>query len=129
MDGLMLGFDEFEKDMQDIINQASDPEVRREMLEAMAEPIVKDAKSRVVYDTGNLHDGIVTKYRKSKPDEIEIGWTNKAYYGRFLERGYHHAGSKKFIKLPHIRPAYNAKIGEGIQKALDVFRIFKYYTK
>jgi len=132
MNDLMLGFDEFEKDMQSIIKEVNDPEVMHEMLEAMAEPIVKEAAKTLRSTTdGNQHleKEIVTKWNKSAPKEIKIGWTNKGFYGRMLEEGYHHVGSRKFIKRAHIRPAYNSKIDEGVKAALDVFRMNKYYTK
>lgn len=129
MADLMLGFDEFEKDMESIIKEVSDPEVMREMLEAMAKPIVEEAKRLVKSDTGELKKGIVTKWSKTNPSELKIGWTNRAFYGQYLEEGYHHVGSGQFIKMPHIRPAYNSKIGEGVRAALNVFRTFKYYTK
>ena len=125
----MLGFDEFEKDMESIIKEVSDPEVMHEMLEAMAKPIVEEARRLVKADTGALKKGIVSKWSSKSPNEIKIGWTNRAFYGRMLEDGYHHTGSGKFIKMPHIRPAYNSKIDEGIRAALDVFRTNKYYTK
>ena len=129
---LSLGFDEFEKDMESIIKEVNDPEVMRDMLEAMAKPIVEEAKKILRRTTdGNqyLEKEIVAKWKKTSPSEIKIGWTNRGFYGRFLENGYHHIGSLKFIKRPHIRPAYNSKIDEGIRAALDVFRTYKYYTK
>jgi len=125
--GLLLGFDEFEKDMESIIKEVSDPEVMHEMLEAMAKPIVEDAKKRA---KGNgLKNGIVSKWSNLRPTEITIGWTNDAFYGRMLETGYHHIGTGQYIKMAHIRPAYDAKIDEGKNAALDVFRTNKYYTK
>lgn len=129
MADLMLGFDEFEKDMASIIKEVNDPEVMHEMLEAMAKPIVEEAKRLVKADTGALKKGIVLKWSSRRPDEIKIGWTNRAFYGAMLEEGYHHVGSGQFIKMPHIRPAYNSKIDEGVRAALDVFRTNKYYTK
>ena len=129
MADLTLGFDEFEKDMESIIKEVSDPEVMHEMLEAMAKPIVEEARRLVKADTGELKKGIVSKWSNLRPTEIKIGWTNRAFYGKFLENGYHHVGSGKFYKMPHIRPAYNSKIDEGIRAALDVFRTNKYYTK
>lgn len=128
----MLGFDEFEKDIQSIIKEVNDPQVMREMLEAMAEPIVGEAKkiiNKITDGNQKLSKEIVTKWNPKSPNEITIGWTNRGFYGRFLEDGYHHVGSRKFIKRPHIRPAYNSKIGEGIKAALNVFRTNKYYTK
>ena len=129
MADLMLGFDEFEKDMESIIKEVRDPEVMREMLEAMAKPIVEEARRIVKADTGALKKGIVSKWSARAPNEIKIGWTNRAFYGRFLEEGYHHVGSQKFIKMAHIRPAYYSKIDEGVKAALNVFRTNKYYTK
>lgn len=130
--GLMLGFDEFEKDIESIIKQVNGPEVMHEMLEAMAEPIIKEAKNILRKSTDGdqkLENEIVSEWDPSRPTELLIGWTNDGFYGRFLEDGYHHIGSLKFIKRPHIRPAYNSKIGEGVRAALNVFRTHKYYTK
>lgn len=129
MNDLMLGFDQFEKDMESIVKEVNDPEVMKDMLEAMAAPIVEEAIRIAAKASGTLKKGIVTKWDKSNPKEIKIGWTNRAFYGRMLEEGYHHTGSGKFIKKPHIRPAFNSKIDEGIRAALDVFRTNKYYTK
>jgi len=95
----------------------------------MAKPIIEDAKKRVKVNDGTLRDGIVSKWSANRPNEIKIGWTNRAFYGRMLEEGYHHVGSQKFIKMAHIRPAYDAKIDEGKKAALAVFRTNKYYTK
>lgn len=129
---LLLGFDEFEESLEAIVKEVEDPQVMKEMLEAMAEPIVEEAKKIVRQTTdGNqkLEKEIVTKWNAKAPNELKVGWTNKGFYGRFLEDGYHHIGSRKFIKRAHIRPAYNAKIDEGVKAALEVFRINKYYTK
>lgn len=122
MPELTLGFDAFEKDLQKIIETVSDPDTIQEMLEVMAAPIVADAKKRVPVNDGRLRDGIVTDYSRKRPYEIKIGWSNKAFYGRFLEDGYHHIGKKnQFIKKPHLRPAYHAKIEEGKQNAIALF--------
>lgn len=122
---LTLGFDEFEKDIQKMIKGVSDPQIIEDVMEEFARPIVEEARRRAPVDddtvkSGTLKRGIVTKYNRKSPYEITIGWTNKAFYGRFLENGYHHVGSRKFIKKPHIRPAYNAKIDEAKDNAINL---------
>lgn len=121
MSDLKLGFDEFEKDMEKIIRGVDDPQIIEDVLEELARPIIEDAKRRVPVNDGILKNGIVSKYTRKAPNEITIGWTNRAFYGKFLEQGYHHTGpERKFMKKPHIRPAYNAKIDEAKDNAFNL---------
>lgn len=120
MADLTLGFDEFAKEMEELSRRVANDEVNRMALEAMADPIVKEARriiKGITRGNGHLEKEIVMQWVKNRPREIKIGWTNKGFYGRFLEDGYHHIGTLKFIKRPHIRPAYNAKIDEGLKEA------------
>ena len=116
MDSLMDGFSEFEKQMDTWKEAVANPEINKEMLEAMAAPIISESKNRVRKDS-RLAKGIVLQWAKGIPTELKIGWTNDAFYGRFLEEGYHHIGTQKYIKKPHLRPAYNAKKDEGANAA------------
>lgn len=125
------GFKEFSELLQNIGKKVNDINVRREALDAMAKPILSEAqrlaRTKGIFEnpTGNLADNIDKEWSMLSPNEIHVGWTNKGYYGRFLERGYlHYAKRKKrvFIKKPHLRPAYNAKKTDGAKAAVAVLR-------
>lgn len=118
-------------DLADVLDavarKVTSMEFRKEALEAHAEPIVKEARRRAdrgggVFPgaTGELAKGIHATWSISEPNEIKIGWDWDHYYGMMQERGFVHWRSRRFIKNPHLRPAYNAKRDEGQRAAVDV---------
>lgn len=119
------GIREMQRLLQDIAKEVKDTTTRKEVLEAMAEPVVEEAKRRVapgggVFEgQGNLAKNITSQWTPTNPSEIDIGYTAKGYYGIFWERGFFHyakgSTGRHFLKKPHLRPAYTAKkreIGE-----------------
>ena len=123
MADLYAGFYEFEKEMDEFKKALATPQCNWEMLEAMSQPIIREAKDiarRMSDGKYTLRDGIVLKWSHSNPLELKIGWTKDAFYGPMLENGYHHVGTQRFIKLPHLRPATNSKLDEGVKSAQNV---------
>lgn len=122
------GIDDLIMDLTEIAVKITDPDTKKQVLEAMAEPVVQEAK-RITRPggifgkfrhTGNLSESIGSEWDPDKPDQIRIGWSEKGFYGQFHERGFFHKTAKKFIKNPHIRPAFESKrrqVGDaGIKK-------------
>jgi hypothetical protein len=126
MDAVFL---EFEGDLKKMGEAVNDLHVRREALEAMAEPIVEEAKRRAspgggVFEeaTGNLAESIVAQWSIKDPNRIAIGWTAKGYYGPMFERGFLHYKSGPFIKRPHLRPAKNKMRKQSDEAGIKVLR-------
>lgn len=126
MDAVFL---EFEGDLKKMGEAVNDLHVRREALEAMAEPIVEEAKRRAspgggVFEepTGNLAESIVAQWSIKDPNRIAIGWTAKGYYGPMLEDGFLHYKSGPFIKRPHLRPAKNKMRKQSDEAGMKVLR-------
>jgi len=126
MDAVFL---EFEGDIKKMAEAVTDLNVRKEALEAMAEPIVEEAKRRAspgggVFKrpTGHLAKNIVAQWTIKNPSEIAIGWTSKGYYGQFLEKGFIHHKTKKFIKVPHLGPAKNKMRKQSDEAGMAVLR-------
>ena len=102
------GFIDLAKELSDIAKDCSD-ENRKRALEKGSDIIVKDARVRAPINTGLLHrEGIAAEVISG--DEADIGWTNDAFYGRFLE-----TGTSKMAARPHLRPAYEAKKNQVIE--------------
>lgn len=128
------GFTEFNDMLKKIAQKVKDPVVREDALEAMAKPIVDEAKRLAgpgggVMDnpTGNLADSIVAEIPSDlmKKSQIDIGWTESGWYGVKLEKGYMHYAKHKpreFIKRPHLRPAFNSKRSAAADAAIKVLR-------
>lgn len=126
------GFKDFSYLLKLYGEKMTDPKVRKEALEAMAEPIVEEAKRLAgrgggVMDNpyGNLADSIVAEipHDLMKKNHINIGWTESGWYGVKLEKGYMHYAKHKpreFIKRPHLRPAYNSKRSASADAAINV---------
>ena len=117
----------------EISKTVTDTKLREKALEAYAAPIVEEAKRLAgpggVMDnpTGDLRDAITSKIPDSVYDKnhIDIGWTESGWYGVKLEHGYNHYAKhkdRKFIKRPHLRPAYQAKKAEGLAAAIQVLK-------
>ena len=125
-------FKEFSEALKFYGDRITDPRVRKEALEAMAKPIVDEAKRLAsrgggVMDNpyGNLADSIVAEipHDLMKKNHIDIGWTESGWYGVKLEKGYMHYAKHKpreFIKRPHLRPAFNSKRSAAADDAIDV---------
>ncbi len=123
---------EYRELLSELGREVKETRTRRAALEAFAKPIVDEArriagKTGEVFDkpTGNLAKGINSEWDFDKPNQIEIGWSAKAHYGEYLERGYLHTGKRKqrkFIKKPHLRPAYIKMRKVGSQAAIEVLR-------
>lgn len=119
------GINEFLDELTDMELKMKSPDFKREVLEAMAMPVVRSAKVNVARSfktrSGKLQKGIMAEWRKSNPDEIIIGWTSDAFYGMIHERGYRQWKSRRFYKIPHMRPAFESSQEEayraGIEKA------------
>lgn len=130
------GFSDFAEELQHISERITDENVQRKALEAGAKPIVERAK-RIMSShrrTGNLIDDISSEYNDSTKTQ-DIGWGKKGFYGRFYENGYRPVTGKwsksksrrrklinkrpsgKFIKIEHIKPAYEAE-KENVAKAM-----------
>ena len=58
-----------------------------------------------VGDTGLLADSIKLKPARAGPGEVAAKVTAEKFYALFLERGFNHQASKKFIIKPFMRPA------------------------
>ena len=126
MDAVFL---EFEDDLKKMGEAVNDLHVRREALEAMAEPIVEEAKRRAspgggVFEepTGNLAASIVAQWSIKDPNRIAIGWSAKGYYGPMFEKGFLHYKSGPFIKRPHLRPALNKMRKRSEEAGIKVLR-------
>ena len=126
------GIEELMLDLEEIGLKISDPETKKQVLEAMAEPVVKEAK-RITRPggmfgkyrkTGNLSKSIGKEWSPDYPDEIKVGWGEEGFYGKFHERGFFNKQYKVFIKNPHIRPAFESKRSEvgsaGIKKYKEI---------
>lgn len=117
------GINDFLKELTDMEVKIQSPSFKREVLEAMAEPVVETARSnasrRFKRRSGNLEVGIVAEWRGANPDDIFIGWTSNAFYGMMHERGYRHWKSKRFYKTPHMRPAFEANKEKAMQNGID----------
>lgn len=129
------GFKELNDLLKEISKKVADVTVRDEALNAFAKPIVEEAKritakggSAFDSPTGNISEGIVAEIPDEtgqRRNQIEIGWTQKAWYGVKLEKGYKHYAKhvpRQHIKRPHLRPAYNAKKTEGADAAVQVLK-------
>lgn len=118
------GVAELMLELEEITKKITDPNTKKEVLEAMAEPVVDESKrkARSIFgeyqNTGKLEDSIASEWQASSPDEIEIGWGKDGFYGKFHERGFYHSRAKRFIKNPHIRPAFEAKRTEVANAAI-----------
>lgn len=128
------GFSEMRDMLKAIGAKVQDKKVRDEALEKFAAPIVDEAKRLagkgggvMDHPTGNLADSIGTKKAEGlfTDSYIDIGWSEKGWYGVKLERGYNHYAKKKprqFIKRPHLMPAYHSKKAVGASAAIEVLR-------
>ena len=109
--GGLKGFDLFRDQTVGIIAAITDPETKRGLLELYAKEVVKQSQDVVRHDTKNrqkvLENGIVYKISTDN-NQVLIGWTRDASFGPLIELGYHHTVSRKFIKIPHLRPGANA---------------------
>ena len=102
------GFAELSQELNEIAKDCSETK-RKQALEKGNDIIVKDARMRAPVRTGLLsRQGIVSEIINA--DEVDIGWTEDAFYGRFLENG-----TSKMSARPHLRPAYEAKKNEVLQ--------------
>ncbi len=126
MDAVFL---EFEGDIKKMGEAVNDLHVRREALEAMAEPIVEEAKRRASpgggtfkMATGRLAREIVAQWTIKDPSRIAIGWTSRGYYGPMLERGFRNHITKQIVKVPHLRPAFNAMKKQSEEAGIAVLR-------
>ena len=120
---LITGFDVFEERTREIIKRVTDVSVKKATLEAMAEPVVLEARRilerKNAWRTGTLANGIVTKIA-TDGSQILIGWSESALYGSRLENGFHHAGSHKFIKVTHLRPALISQRTKVAQEGMKI---------
>jgi|BioPla2DNA2_1021312.scaffolds.fasta_scaffold13017_6 hypothetical protein len=126
MDSLLLVL---EGDLKKMAEAVTDLNTRKETLEAMAEPIVEEAKRRAspgggVFEepTGNLAASIVAQWSIKDPNRIAIGWSAKGYYGPMFEKGFLHYKSGPFIKRPHLRPALNKMRKRSEEAGIKVLR-------
>lgn len=108
--GGLDGFDLFKDQTVGIIKALTDPETKHGLLELYASEVVDQTKKIIRSDMkqqrGILEGGIVYKISTDN-NQVLIGWTKRAAFGALLETGYLHAGSHKFIKIPHLRPGAN----------------------
>lgn len=120
------------KEMQELLKGfaevVTDNEARKETLQAMADPVVEEARritapgGGIFRGDGRLSKSIVSEWSPNEPSHIDIGYTSKGYYGAFWEKGFFHKGSKKFLRRRHLRPALTAKKREGMAGAIKVLR-------
>lgn len=126
------GVAELMLELEQIGLKIADPETNQKVLEAMAEPVVQESKREAgrifgkYQKTGKLAESIGSEWSPENPKEIKIGWGADGYYGGFHERGFFHKQAKRFVKNPHIRPAFERKKEEaakaGIQKYKDILK-------
>lgn len=144
MSDIENGLAEFAEELKQLSDKITDDNVRRKALEAGAKPIVDRAK-RIINShrrTGRLEQSIAHAYNENGKEQ-EIGWggednTTKSttgFYGRFLEKGYKPVTGKrkggkligkkpsgKFIRIEHIKPAYEAEKETVSNAMLEVYK-------
>lgn len=87
------------------INRTASGRALRRAAKQGAEVIVQEAKRRAPVDTGLLRKSIRSKFKKRRSESVtvEIGPSEKAYYGYFVE-----FGTSKMAARPFLRPAADA---------------------
>ena len=101
------GFAELQTELQDIAKATDEPS-RKEALEEGGE-IIKTRAKQLAPVLQDEHYGRTRGYLRNQGivignntgENIEVGWTNDGFYGRFLEYG-----TRKMNPRSHIRPAY-----------------------
>lgn len=124
------GIAELMLELEEIGLKITKPETKKQVLEAMAEPVVNEAKRMTrpggmfgkYRRTGNLSESIGKEWNADSPDEIRIGWRGKGYYGQFHERGFFHKKAKRFIKNPHLRPSFEKRKKEAGNAAIAKYK-------
>jgi len=134
------GFEKLAADLVRIATKATNQQVRRKVLEEGAKPIVERAQRTMqrYRRTGRLDKSIHSSYN-TRDETQDIGWSNRGFYGRFYENGYRPVTGKfvrkmgrrrmvnkrptgRFIKRPHIRPAYVAERENVARRMIETFK-------
>lgn len=121
MDSLS-GMGEFANELLEDAKKMESDNAKADTLMSGGEIVVKQAQENAKGKLIGIHSGllsnspphgegdqILAEWEKSDPDELVVGWTSDAFYGMLQERGFYHHGSGKFIKNPHLRPAFEEK--------------------
>ena len=110
------GFDELRAELEEIVKSVDEPH-RKAALKAGAELIRERASAIAPKRGGTLKtSGIVAG--NLTDGYIEIGWTEEAFYGRFLEMG-----TSKMAPRPHLRPAYEQRKTQVIDAMLEKMKL------
>lgn len=108
-----------------------DIDVRKQTLEAMAGPILAEAKRNAGRSglfkapTGNMARSIATEWTMLDSETISIGFTAKGFYGAFYERGflrYAKTKARTFVKIPILRPAYTKAKLQSAEAGMKTLR-------
>jgi len=121
MESQVLGMNELLKNLKTLPDKVQ-KRILVGAVRAGAKPIVKEARSLVPKDTGNLKKSIgVTKFRTRKKSLVwfqvspRTGGKYDGWYGRFLE-----VGTAKMPAHPFMRPAFE-KEGENSIKSVKEY--------
>lgn len=115
---MLRGFDELIAELQEYAKGADEAH-RREALTAGGEILMNRAREIVPMGDEPYHlaaEGIV--FGQLTGEKIDVGWTKKGFYGRFLEMG-----TSKMAPRPHIIPAYEQKKNEIYNEMLTIMKL------
>lgn len=92
--------------------------VRKEAIEAAAEPMVEAMVANAPRDTGALELGIGTQVSVTpEVARVKIGPKRNVFYGMFQELGTQHHGAQPFM-----RPAFDQEKDEAVRAFGEVIR-------